>query len=61
MKYHVTKLMMSRARSFIESLRRYSFEIDTYFVPLAYIEDAVDDGIHAGVGAREEEKSFLNA
>lgn len=48
-------------RSFIENLRRYPFERDTYFVPLAYIEDAIDDGIHAGVGAREEEKSSLNA
>lgn len=60
-----SKLIMSRARSFIELKKIYSvitFEIDnTYFVSLTNIEDTVDNGIHAGVGAREEEKSSLNA
>ena len=58
------KLMMSQTRSFIELKKIYSvitFEIDnTYFISLTNIEDTVDDRIHAGVGAREEEKSSLN-
>jgi len=51
----------SEVRSFIENLHRNLFEIDTYSVSLTYIEDTVDDGIHTGVGTREEEKSSLNA
>jgi len=50
-----------RVGSFIENLHRNLFEIDTYSVSLTYIEDTVDDGIHTGVGTREEEKSSLNA
>jgi len=59
------KLMMPQTKSFIELNKIYSvitFEIDnTYFISLTNIEDTVDDGIHARVGAREEEKSSLNA
>lgn len=34
--------------------------MNTHFVSLSYIENAIDDGIHAGVGARKEEECSLN-
>jgi len=35
---------------------------NAYLLPLfPYTEDTVDDGVHAGIGARKEEESPLNA
>lgn len=65
MKYRLSNLLYYKCSEVNDGQKLYwefaPFEMDTYFVSLAYIEDAVDDGIHAGVGAREEEKCSLNA
>jgi len=34
--------------------------MNTRLVPLPHIENAVDDGIHAGIGTREDEECSLN-